>query len=571
MLNKEVKIIKNSHILLAQKPDINQVLISHYLTQAGYQVYETRCACDILEQLQSVQTDAILLDVNFPELESYKKQINNFAENKNIPVLFICNSKDIKFRNTNDKSTSDDHRADDSTAINPSINHQTKDWSADKFITHPINQAQLLTIIKSHIQKTQRHKKSMVKEVGLTDLFYHAPIAIVSTDQNLNVNKTNFQFFLQFGYEENVNKLSQIFNHSTHKNSLTDKQLLSSILNDGKVECEIETQHKNGTISWSYIRGKLLNSDKPELGLIWTLDDITQRKAEQQKTHNAATVFEGSGDSMMIIDDAGLIERINPALQLLTGYVTDELSNRPISILFDSTKNNQCISYILSLITHKKQWTGECWLRKKNGLQFPARMIINLVKRPDSSISHFVAVLSDISEGKAQELELKYRANHDPLTGLPNRNEFFVRLNEALATAKRLQYCIALLYLDLDGFKPINDTLGHGKGDEVLQQVAVKLQQCIRNVDTVARLGGDEFAIILNGTSDGMVTETASRLIHSLTMRFESSLQLSVSIGIAVFPNDSINPHKLLQYADKAMYKAKQMGKQSYCWHNAQL
>jgi len=127
---------------------------------------------------------------------------------------------------------------------------------------------------------------------------------------------------------------------------------------------------------------------------------------------------------------------------------------------------------------------------------------------------------------------------------------------------------VALLYLDLDGFKPINDTLGHGRGDEVLQDVAQKLLACVREVDTVARLGGDEFSVILNGTSEELVAITAERLIDAISMRLNASLYLSVSIGIALYPNDALNPLKLLQYADEAMYKAKQQGKHSYCWHN---
>ena len=566
MLNKEVKIVKDTHILLAQKPDVNRLLLSNYLTQAGYQVYETRYARDIIMQLKNVQTDAILLDLNFPELDAYKKQINSLAKNQHIPIFFICKSEDFSIDSSINGFPSSDNFIED----NP-LDGYEPDLSADNFITQPINRTQLLLIIKTQIKNSELKRKLIAAEVCQEAIFQHSPIAIAYTDPDLNIIRTNSQFSLQFGDRDKFEKISTIFSPSSEEKPVSDKQWLDDILQQGYVECEIETLQNDGQIGWSHVRSKLINFDTPDQGLVWMINDITVHKEEQQQILLSASVFTESGESMIIIDDNGMIEKINPAMQKLTGFSSVELHKCSVTELFDSPKNTQNISYILSLATRQKQWSGEFWLWKKNQEQFPARIIINCIKREDSSTSHFVAVLADISEGKAQELELKYRANHDPLTGLPNRNEFFVRLNDALASARRHQYCVALLYLDLDGFKPINDTLGHGKGDKVLQQVAEKLKYCVRNVDTVARLGGDEFTIILNGTSEEQVTKTAARIIKSITMRFENSLILSISIGISLFPNDAINPQKLLQYADKAMYKAKQNGKQSYCWHNAKI
>jgi diguanylate cyclase (GGDEF)-like protein len=176
----------------------------------------------------------------------------------------------------------------------------------------------------------------------------------------------------------------------------------------------------------------------------------------------------------------------------------------------------------------------------------------------------------DISEHRQLEDELRYHAEIDPLTGLHNRKSFSQNLNTALASAKRFNYAVGVLYLDLDGFKQINDGLGHGQGDSVLIEVAQRLMCCIREVDTVARLGGDEFVIVLNGTSKELISLTAQRIIESLTMTVKGKgieLQISASVGIAVYPADSIAPLELIKYADEAMYSAKHNGKSQVCWH----
>ncbi len=192
------------------------------------------------------------------------------------------------------------------------------------------------------------------------------------------------------------------------------------------------------------------------------------------------------------------------------------------------------------------------------------------MKNSDGRKSHCVALFVDISEHKQLELDLRYHAETDPLTGLPNRKMFFQQLEAAFASANRFNYTVGLLYLDLDGFKQINDSLGHGQGDNVLIEVARQLIGCVREVDTAARLGGDEFVVILNGTSKEMIKLTAQRIIDALTRVITGNgieMSVSASIGIAVYPEDSTSPLTLLRYADEAMYKAKYNGKCQFFWH----
>jgi len=405
--------------------------------------------------------------------------------------------------------------------------------------------------------------ESVMSDSLLADIFECMPTAIAYTDLEFNVVKTNAQFFLQYGYQDDIVKISHLLNQSIVERRCTEKQWLSTLLQSEFIVGELEIQHKNGTTGWASFRAKLTDQKQ---GIVWILDDITTHKAVQNKLQLEATVFQVCGEAIIIFDENGRIEIANPAFKKLMGYRVSETSHYGLGSLFSFADEQQEMVDILSQVQEHKQWHGELFLNKKNQDKVPVRMMLNSIQR-HSGNSHFSAVIYDISERKAQEKELRQRANHDPLTGLPNRNEFFVRLNDALAMAKRNQYTVALLYLDLDGFKPINDTLGHGQGDEVLQEVAHKLLDCVREVDTVARLGGDEFSVILNGTSEELVAITAERLITAISMRLNDVLHLSVSIGIALYPNDALNPLKLLQYADEAMYNAKQRGKQSYCWH----
>jgi diguanylate cyclase (GGDEF)-like protein/PAS domain S-box-containing protein len=301
------------------------------------------------------------------------------------------------------------------------------------------------------------------------------------------------------------------------------------------------------------------------------LEDIIGKKSLKDNLKLAATVYQASGAAMLIMDAQYNILNINPAFTDITGFNFVEIEGKPIGRIYDPSFHQTIHEEIIFSLNEKGYWRGELFICRKTTECFPAIVLINTVKRSDGGISHYVALFLDISDQKQLEYDLRYHAETDPLTGLPNRKLFFQHLEAALASAKRFNYHLALLYLDLDGFKQVNDGLGHGQGDNVLIQVAQRLMLCVREVDTVARLGGDEFVVILNNTSTEMIAVTAQRIIDSLTLTIKDNdieLQVSASIGIAIYPDDSISPRALLKYADEAMYRAKYKGKRQFCWHD---
>ena len=528
------------HILLAQNAGVNHVLTDSLLTREGYLVFNARYAINIIDRLQTAHTDAILLDINFPELTDFKGKIFDFAHNNHIPIILIC------------------------SLTNTEHSHSPQ-WKVSDYIHPSSHRTELLCKIKSHIQTAQLKKQLALNRIRQTALLKHSQTAIIFTDLSLNITKTNPQFCTQYDDNKNIHTLFQLLDTST-PSTILDK-CVQQIQQQGSVTCEIKMQQKNGEVQWINLRGELVEQHINQ-ELIWSLNDMSTHKADQEQQQLIATVFEFSGEAMIVMNEQGAIKEINSAMQRMTGFNIKELQHHSINNVIAPFEQHQAIEDILQLAKQRHQWKGELWLKKKYHSPFPNRIIINCINRPNSASHYFVAVLADISTHKAHEQELKHRANHDPLTGLPNRNRFFIRLSEAFIQAQQHKFNVTLLYLDLDGFKAINDALGHGTGDKVLQDVANKLTHYIREEDTVARLGGDEFGIIISAASKDQASATAQRLIDALSTEIKGLLPLSASIGIAVFPKDTDNSLKLLAYADEAMYHAKKQGKNAYSWYS---
>lgn len=278
----------------------------------------------------------------------------------------------------------------------------------------------------------------------------------------------------------------------------------------------------------------------------------------------AAAIFAATDEAMLITDDRQVILSVNPAFERVTGYRAAEAVGHTPRMLSSGRHDTQFYSEMWGTLLHDGHWHGEIWNRRKSGELYVQRITLSVLRDEDRRITNYVAVFNDITTSKREADRIRHLANHDSLTRLPNRVLLQDRTEQALAQAARGGGQTALLFLDLDGFKEVNDKLGHLTGDRVLEAVAERLGRCVRESDTVARLGGDEFVVLLPVVkSVGDVQKLAEKLLMVLAEPLvfgDGEAKIGASIGVALYPRDGDDGETLLAAADEAMYQAKRQG-----------
>jgi diguanylate cyclase (GGDEF)-like protein/PAS domain S-box-containing protein len=281
--------------------------------------------------------------------------------------------------------------------------------------------------------------------------------------------------------------------------------------------------------------------------------------------------FESTNNGILVVDAATRIIAINPAFTRITGYEPDEVIGKQPSILNSGRQNKRFYESMWNHLKNFGHWEGEIWNRRKNGEIYPEWLNIVSVNNNSGDLQYYVGIFCDISAIKSHEDKLIELAFYDPLTSLPNRVLFHDRLNQTLAHARRDNGHFAVLFIDLDGFKRVNDSFGHLAGDAVLLETAGRLNGCVRTSDTVARLAGDEFIIIaekISCISD--IAKVARNILDVMAQDFDiqgHDISCGASIGIAVYPESGTDTETLIKHADMAMYEAKQAGKNAFHFH----
>ena len=304
------------------------------------------------------------------------------------------------------------------------------------------------------------------------------------------------------------------------------------------------------------------------LGAVLVFRDQTEERRTLDRLTLAASVVDNSLNAITVTDPQQRIIEVNPAFTRITGYSRAEALGQTPRMLSSGRQDAGFYAAMWSAIKTTGHWHGEIWNRHKDGNVYPEELSVVAVKDEDGTVIRYVGIFSDISRVKAQEAQLRHMAHYDVLTGLPNRALLADRMKVALAQAERSGEKLAVCYLDLDGFKPINDTWGHATGDRLLEVVAERLRDAVRGGDTAARMGGDEFVLLLaNLTNMEECALALSRLLQAVAQPMivdGMPLTITASIGVTIFPDDGADTDRLLRHADQALYTAKEAGRNRY-------
>lgn len=298
-------------------------------------------------------------------------------------------------------------------------------------------------------------------------------------------------------------------------------------------------------------------------------------KEKEFNLHMAHALIEASDDGIMVADENAIIQSVNPAFSILTGYTEEEAVGQRANLLSSGQHDKSFYDEMWETIDRQGRWQGEIWNRRKNGEVYPEWLTITRIKEPVNQTVLYAGIFNDITERKNSETMIEHLAYYDPLTKLPNRQLFYDRLDAAILQANAHHTELAVLFVDLDHFKRINDSLGHSVGDKVLCEVADLFAECLSDVDTIARIGGDELVVLLNDVQEQAdVYRAAQRIVDSLKNPLAidgRELVMTTSVGCAIYPQDGDSREELLKHADSAMYCAKEEGRNRFCLFSAQM
>ena len=340
-------------------------------------------------------------------------------------------------------------------------------------------------------------------------------------------------------------------------------------------ESEHRIRNARGEWVWVRSRGKVVERDSAgsPLRMAGTARDITAIRRAERERRVALEVLRSMSEAVAVIDLDFRFISVNPAFSRITGYSEEEVIGQNSRLLDSSQHSAEFYRRVRDVLERTGHWAGEMWQRRKDGEEFLGWIEMSEVRDALGLRSHFVAVVNDITDKKRAEQELRYLANYDTLTGLPNRALLSERLGRAIVRARRQETRVAVLFLDLDRFKDINDSLGHAAGDRLLKAAATRLQATVGASDTVARLGGDEFTVVLEDVESFPAVERMAReILTAFTMPLEvderHDVSITPSLGISLYPDHALVPTDLLKFADTAMYQAKAEGRNTYQIYN---
>ncbi len=333
---------------------------------------------------------------------------------------------------------------------------------------------------------------------------------------------------------------------------------------------DVQLRRSDGLVTWVRLRGSPASMGTSGADTLWTLDDVTDEREAMDELRLADAIFESSTEGILVCDTSNRIVAVNPAFNVITGYERDEVIGRHPDFLNSDLHEAAFFEEIWLVLERDGRWDGEVWHRRKNGETFPEWLSVVPVRGQSGTLEYYVAMFSDITKRKQDEERINFQANYDALTNLPNRRMLRDRIDRALARALHIQSRMSVLYLDLDNFKFVNDSLGHGVGDILLVDMARRMKSCLREHDTIGRLGGDEFLVVLPHINNADETSmVAKRLLEAVAQPIslkgrDHDIVVTTSIGISIFPDDGDTADDLIRNADTAAFHAKEVGRNTF-------
>ncbi len=583
-------------ILIVEDDENSSLLLTTALEGMGYEAVSAESGESALRMMYRSPPDLVISDVMMPGMDGFElcRIIKTDPQLSHIPLVFYT-----------------------ATFTEPEDRELALTLGASRFIVKPIDIGEFLQIVTTILEEHKQnrlpiprpsstdfsrlhdvHKQRLTLKLDekvrqleqktkmlrlsearyrslLNDVLDNSAVAIVILDKDFNVVWAN-RSFERFFHVRRDQVIGRDF-RKTIDTLFTDvcsfRCKLLSIYREGRpgkrMICHLEKGHGKGG-RWLEYHSQPIHTGLYRGGRVEHFSDITEIKQAEERLRVLSQAVEQSPASVIIADTEGSIRYVNPRFSRITGYGAEEAVHRNLVETLASHAPPDTRAEIEAALANGTEWRGELPSQRKNGEEFWEYVAVSPIRDNDGSISHFLAICEDVTVRKVYEERLFNQANFDSLTRLPNRVLAFDRLTQAIARAHRNGRTVAVMFIDLDNFKSVNDTLGHAAGDQLLIEAAKRLRLATREEDTVARLSGDEFLVIL---PDLATVHDSKVVAHKILSGFSAPFQLegrelffTVSIGISTYPDDSDNPHILLQHADAAMYRAKASGRNTYCY-----
>lgn len=525
-------------------------MLQNLLESQGYRVIEAQDGIKAIEEFQRYSPDLILMDAAMPIMDGFTACSQLRQEmGVDVPVIMIT-------------------ALDDEQSVNKAF-----EAGAMEYITKPVHWAVLRHRVEIILHARRAQAALEKSEVRFRGLFEQAAMGIALIDMNGYLIQSNPAAQKMLGLNET--RLQQkLFNKFFYPYDTTvEQEFYQQLLDNERTYYQMEKYffRQDSPMLWARLTTSLVRevTGKPQY-IIQMIEDITERKRAQAKQRLAAKVFETTSDGIIIADAEGNIIDVNQAFLLMTGYSYEEVLDKNPRFLQSGRHDKIFYEEMWSKTRETGRWRGKIWNQHQNGDIFSTWMSLSAVRGDHNEVTHYVAVYSDTSVFKEDDQRLRLLTHYDSLTDLPNKLLFYENLTRSCRHNER----IALLYLDLDDFKQINEEVGFDIGDECLKIITRRLQHCIREGDSICRLEGDEFGIILapldqdydaRVIAENMITDISEEPI----IIQEYTIQVDCNIGISFYPDDQMaveneNIEILIQHADMAMYLAKETGKNTY-------